>query len=133
LNKHSPSNFKSYVEETLDFLQANFPRTFVNLVLVLDIRSVEKLNAGGPVCRFFHKKTCSCAAFPTDADNRTLEDWIPLYHQTLIDLINTGKYDNKTDFTVVIQPFMAHTQVPLKTNGQIDYSYFAPDCFHFSG
>jgi hypothetical protein len=27
---------------------------------------------------------------------------------------------------------MAHTGIPLK-DGEVDYSYFAPDCFHFSG
>ncbi len=81
-----------------------------------------------------HSKTCACAAFPTDQDNQTLTQWIPLYHQYLIDLVNTGKYESD-DFTVVIQPFMAHTQVPIKsdTTDEIDYSYFAPDCFHFSG
>ena len=46
--------------------------------------------------------------------------------------MNTGKYDTHDDFTVVVQPFMAHTKLPLK-EGEIDYSYFAPDCFHFSG
>jgi len=133
LNKHSPLNYTHYVEETLDFIYANFPRTFVNLVLVLDVRSVEALNAGGFVCRLFHQKTCPCAAFPTDADKRTLEEWIPLYQQNLIDLVNSGKYGQRDDFTVVIQPFMAHTKIPLKKDDEIDYSYFAPDCFHFSG
>ena len=62
------------------------------------------------------------------------KDLIYLYHQYLIDLVNTGKYESD-DFTVVIQPFMAHTKVPIKsdTTNEIDYSYFAPDCFHFSG
>ncbi len=116
----------------MDYLHENFPRTFVNLVLVLDVRGVEKLNEGGPVCQLFHDKTCPCAAFPTDDDRKTLDQWIPLYHKYLIDLINTGKYDTRDDFTVVIQPFMAHTKTPL-IDGEIDYSYFAPDCFHFSG
>ncbi|CAF0829355.1 unnamed protein product [Adineta steineri] len=132
LNKHNPVNFTKYIEQTLDFLHANFPRTFVNLVLVLDVRSVEKLNAGGTVCRLMHNKTCPCAAYPSPDDRRTLQEWIPLYHKNLVDLINTGKYDTRDDFTVVIQPFMAHTQVPL-VDGEIDYSFFAPDCFHFSG
>ncbi|UJR38639.1 hypothetical protein I4U23_031304 [Adineta vaga] len=132
LNKHSPLNFTHYVEETLDYLHANFPRTFVNLVLVLDVRNVEKLNAGGTVCKLLHNRTCPCAAFPSDDDRRTLSEWIPLYHKYIVDLINTGKYDTRDDFTVVIQPFMAHTQIPL-VDGEIDYSFFAPDCFHFSG
>jgi phospholipase B1 len=113
-------------------MSEHFPRTFVNLVLVLDVRNVEKLNAGGNVCRLLHNRTCPCAAFPTPDDRKTLNDWLHLYHQYLLDLVNPGRYDTRPDFTVVVQPFMAHTQLPL-IDGQIDYSYFAPDCFHFSG
>jgi phospholipase B1 len=129
----SPLRYKSNIEETLDFIQANFPRTFVNLVLVLNITGVQQLNAGGNVCQLLHKKTCPCGAFPTEKDNRTLQEWVPIYHQYLIDLVNSGKYDKSDDFTVVIQPFMAHTNIPKTDAGEIDYSYFAPDCFHFSG
>jgi len=28
---------------------------------------------------------------------------------------------------------MAKTKLPYKHNHKIDFSYFAPDCFHFSG
>ncbi|CAF3887395.1 unnamed protein product, partial [Rotaria sp. Silwood1] len=70
-----------------------FHELFLNLVLVLDIRGVELLNTGGPICR----------------------------------------YDTREDFTVVIQSFMAHTQLQRKINGNIDFClFFAPDCFHFS-
>jgi len=79
------------------------------------------------------KKTCPCAAFPTPDQAKTLDDYIPRYQQILIDLIDSGRYDGRDDFTVVFQPFMAKTQLPRKDNHQIDFSYFAPDCFHFSG
>jgi phospholipase B1 len=133
LDKHSPDNYTKYVNETLTYLYQNFPKTFVNLVLVLDVRSVEQLNAGGFVCSLMHSNTCPCAAYPTPEDTETLKQWIPLYQSKLVDLINTGIYDQKDDFTVVVQPFMAHTPLPLTKTGEIDYSYFAPDCFHFSG
>ena len=69
-------------------------------------------------------------------------------------LIASGRYDNDDQFTVVLQPFMERMAPPtlvtywndvnlyslkielnisyLKANGNADYSYFAPDCFHFS-
>lgn len=109
------------------------PRTLVNLILVLDVRSVKDLNSGGFICQTLHKKTCPCAAFPTPEQAKTLDDYIPRYQQALIDLVNTGRYDGRDDFTVVIQPFMSKTKIPLKDNNKIDFSYFAPDCFHFSG
>jgi phospholipase B1, membrane-associated len=132
LNKHTPDNYAQYISDALDYLHVNLPRALVNLVLVLDVRNVQKLNSGGNVCKKLHSRTCPCAAFPTGNDSSTLDEWIPQYHQKLLDLVNTGKYD-QDDFTVVIQPFMAHTQLPKTTAGDIDFSYFAPDCFHFSG
>ena len=135
LNKHSPANYTDYVRQALDYLQENVRRAFVNLVLVLDVRGVKELNAGGPVCRLLHSRTCPCAAFPLGNDSALLEQWLRQYHQNLIDLVNTGRYDQpgREDFTVVVQPFLAHTKLPRTLDGQIDYSFFAPDCFHFSG
>ncbi|CAF3422780.1 unnamed protein product [Rotaria sp. Silwood1] len=134
ITKHTPEQYLSYVRDTLDKLyEAPLPRTLVNLVLVLDVRGVKDLNSGGFVCQTLHKRTCPCAAFPTEEEIKILDDYIPRYHQILIDLVNSGRYDKRDDFTVVIQPFMAKTKIPLKNNGEIDFSYFAPDCFHFSG
>ncbi|CAF2407049.1 unnamed protein product [Rotaria sp. Silwood2] len=134
IRKHTPEQYVSYVRDTLDKLyEAPLPRTFINLVLVLDVRGVKELNSGGFVCQTLHKRTCPCAAFPTAEQAKILDDYIPQYHQLLIDLVNSGRYDKREDFTVVIQPFMAKTKIPLKSNQEVDFSYFAPDCFHFSG
>ncbi|NXD08751.1 PLB1 Phospholipase, partial [Nothocercus nigrocapillus] len=47
-------------------------------------------------------------------------------------LVESGRYDTKEDFTVVLQPFMTNISVPKTEEGLPDRSYFAPDCFHFS-
>ena len=134
LDKHDPANFTRYVRDTLDRLyQASLPRTLVNVVLVLDVRSVRQLNKGGLVCELLHKFLCPCAAFPTADQEKTLNEWVPQYQQNLLDLVASGRYDGREDFTVVVQPFLAQTPLPQKASGDIDFSYFAPDCFHFSG
>lgn len=50
--------------------------------------------------------------------------------------INSGRYNKKEDFTVVIQPFIKLFNAPLDKNRQfeevIDISYVTYDCFHFS-
>jgi len=52
----------------------------------------------------------------------------------LVNLASQSKYASTDDFTVVIQPFMVDTDVPLiPGTDEHDRSYFAPDCFHFSG
>jgi phospholipase B1 len=122
------------VRDTLDKLyNAPIPRTLVNLVLVPDIRDVKLLNNGNFICQVLNKRTCPCAAFPTVEQAKILDDYIPRYQKVVSDLIASGRYDKRDDFTVVIQPFMANTQIPYKANHQIDFSYFAPDCYHYSG
>ncbi|CAF3277505.1 unnamed protein product [Rotaria socialis] len=136
LTKHDPANFVGWIRDTLDRLyNANLPRTLVNLVLVLDVRSVKELKDGNFICGLLHKYLCPCAAYPTEEQEKILAAWIPQYQQGLIDLVNTGRYDGREDFTVVVQPFLTHTQPPRKADkdNKIDFSYFAPDCFHFSG
>jgi phospholipase B1 len=133
LVKHDPANFVGWIRDTLDVLyNANLPRTLINLVLVLDIRPIKELKNGNFICGLLHKDLCPCAAYPTQEQEEILSQWIPQYQQGLIDLVNTGRYDGRDDFTVVIQPFLAQTQPPRKAD-KIDFSYFAPDCFHFSG
>lgn len=50
----------------------------------------------------------------------------------LQELIDSGIYDTRDDFTVVIQPFLRDSVLPYTEDGQVDATYFAPDCFHFS-
>lgn len=122
------------MQDALDVLNnAGVPRILVNLVLVLDVSFVKELNSGGLVCQVLHKFLCPCAAFPSDDDARTLAAWVPQYQQNLFDLVNTGRYYTREDFTVVVQPFLAQTELPRTDSGKVDFSYFAPDCFHFSG
>jgi len=51
-------------------------------------------------------------------------------------LINSGRYNTKEDFTVVIQPFIklfnAPTEPKRRYDQVIDISYVTYDCFHFS-
>lgn len=132
LNAYSPQTYVKHIQDTLDYFHANFPKTFVNLVLVLNVTHVKEMNAGGLVCSLLHKNTCPCAAYPKGNDSVILQQWLNDYKRLAVELVNSGRYDTRDDFTVVVQPFMANTPIPLDESGEIDYSYFAPDCFHFS-
>lgn len=50
--------------------------------------------------------------------------------------VDSGRYDTRDDFTVVIQPFMKLFNAPrdraLWGTEVIDISYVTYDCFHFS-
>ncbi len=112
---------------------ASIPRTLINLVLPPDIRGFKEFNNDSYICQTLLQKICPCAAFPTEEQAKILDDYIPRYQELLKNLTNSGRYDDRDDFTVVIQPFMAKTQLPYQNNGTIDFSYLSPDCFHFSG
>ena len=112
---------------------ASIPRTLVNLVLPPDVRGFKESVNNNSICQAFLQKICPCAAFPTTEQAKILDDYIAKYQELLENLINSGQYDGRDDFTVVIQPFMAKTRLPIQNNDTIDYSYLSPDCFHFSG
>ncbi|CAF3934385.1 unnamed protein product [Rotaria sordida] len=129
---YDPPHYIGRVREALDRLyNANLPRTLINLVPVLNVTFAKQLKDGNIVCGLLQKSSCPCAAYPTPEQEDILKEWIPGYQQGLFDLVNTHSYDSRDDFTVVVQPFFIHTELPEK-NGKIDYSYFAPDCFHLS-
>jgi len=74
-----------------------------------------------------HAFECGCADDPST--KQAHKD----YTQRLIQLAANPKYHDKDDFHVSLQPFLAELQLPRDGNGAPDQSYFAPDCFHFSG
>lgn len=132
--KYRAENYVANIQEALDYLHANVPRTFVNLVEILDIFIVKKLNQN-LVCDALHLFLCKCAAFPASSEAEAeLRTETERYRTLMNELVQTGRYDTKDDFTVVVQPFFRETHPPsLDGNSdKPDLSYFAPDCFHLS-
>ncbi|XP_028927469.2 phospholipase B1, membrane-associated [Ornithorhynchus anatinus] len=132
---YSPGNFTRNIEKALDILHAEVPRAFVNLVPVLEIVSLRKLYQEKKVfCpRLLLRSLCPCVV--KFADNSTeIASLILLnkrYQEGTHQLIDSGKYDTREDFTVVIQPFLEKVSMPMTPEGLPDSSFFAPDCFHF--
>ena len=128
----SPANYIRYIEEALDLLQQELPKTFVNLIMVLDISELKFIDKYKPCTLLLHV-ACPYIAFPDSPATEQEIINITSQYQVLTDnLINSGKYNTKDDFTVVVQPFLRNFDIPRLKNGKIDYSYVAPDCFHFS-
>ena len=64
-------------------------------------------------CRFL----CRCGAFPTSGKAKDeLEAAINAYQQSSAELINSGRYDGRDDFTIVVQPFFEKTFLPVKVH-----------------
>ncbi|CAF1348557.1 unnamed protein product [Rotaria magnacalcarata] len=129
-NRYSASAYKSNVQTTLNILRDRMPRTIVNFVTVLNVAELEDLHEG-VVCTNMQGFLCDCAIKPDTREQVRVANLA--YQKVTNELIDSGIYDVKNDFTVVRQPFMEHMKVPNKpNNGGPDFDYFAPDCFHFS-
>jgi len=129
--KHSPANYIKDVKKGLDIIYENIPRVFVNLVSVLNVSKVINFNKG-LACSALHIYECECGAYPKGDQEEILLKYIDEYRNLTAELVNSGRYDQRDDFTVVLQPFLHEFDTPIKPNGKRDFTFLAPDCFHFS-
>jgi len=118
------------VEDVLDYIGANIPRVFVNLVPPPDITIINQLDT--KLCKILHVVECPCGSSNDPNIVANVSATAQLLFDSLFALTFQPKYTQPDTFTVVGQPFFQMTQIPRLSNGQPDYSYFAPDCFHFS-
>ena len=101
--KYQPDRFALNIRDTLDYFQANLPKTIVNMVETLDVRGIEILNTGF-VCNTMHGYLCDCGITIANADK--INKLVDGYQNLTKSLISSGRYDNDPQFTVVLQPFM---------------------------
>ncbi|XP_042101867.2 phospholipase B1, membrane-associated isoform X2 [Ovis aries] len=134
--RYSPQNFVDNIGQALDILHAEVPRAFVNLVKVLEIINLRKLyqekNVSCP--RLILRNLCPCVLKYDDnaTELASLIEVNKKYQEGTHQLVESGRYDTREDFTVVVQPFFEKVDMPMTPEGLPDNSYFAPDCFHFS-
>ncbi|NXO14029.1 PLB1 Phospholipase, partial [Oriolus oriolus] len=133
---YSPENYTNNLQIALDLLHQEVPRAYVNLVTLLSIASLRELHASkNNTCpKLIMRILCPCVINPEDNSN-DLKKLIYVnkkYQERTRQLVESGRYDTKDDFTVVMQPFMTNVEMPKTQEGSPDASYFAPDCFHFS-
>lgn len=128
-----PASYLSNMRAGLDILYNNIPRTFVNLVQLLPMAFTQTLKSGLFISNLVLGTFCKCAAFPdTQEVNMTLANYTEEFQQGLLDIANSGDYDND-NFTVVLQRFFENFNLPYEDGtGEIDRSFFTPDGLHFS-
>ncbi|XP_025976943.1 phospholipase B1, membrane-associated [Dromaius novaehollandiae] len=133
---YSPENYTYNIQIALDMLHREVPRAFVNLVTVLYMASLQELHADKSVScpKLLMRLLCPCILnYDVDSDEfKMLISFNKMYQETTRQLVESGRYDTREDFTVVLQPFLTNVNVPKTQEGLPDSSYFAPDCFHFS-
>lgn len=118
----SAANYVSGIETALDMIQESLPRTFVNLVTMVDVGSLYDISGPDIGCLAVRPVVCSRGS----NRERSAEE-AAAYQRGLSELVLGSKYQSDT-FTVVLQPWYTNFEVI----GNVDRSYLAPDCFHYS-
>ncbi|AWP16316.1 putative phospholipase B1 membrane-associated [Scophthalmus maximus] len=132
----SPRNVASRIRQALDILHSEVPRAIVNLIELLDIVPLRDLHRdkslGCPT--WFVGLICPCVLKPKEGSSELhkVEDFNRAYQRAMRELLDSGRYDTRDNFTVVLQPFMRDIVLPKLENGRPDRSFFSPDCFHLS-
>ncbi|XP_071486742.1 phospholipase B1, membrane-associated-like [Diadema antillarum] len=128
--ENSAEKYVQDVESVIQMFHDEVPRVFLNVLSVPLVSKTSELR-GPYTCDVMTGFYCGC-----NFDRPSAEKLV--YHKTkrfqklLRTTIQSGKYDDKDDFTAVYQPFFENSTPPLLPDGRVDRSYFAPDCFHFS-
>ncbi|XP_017773382.1 PREDICTED: phospholipase B1, membrane-associated-like [Nicrophorus vespilloides] len=132
----SPPQHARKLMLALDYFRDNLPRTFVNLIPVIDATVSVRVKRS-MMCRLVHTLFCTCFHQGGTEDPMTIIMQLARKYQKVEEqLALDGRYEKKEDFAVVLQPFMklfnAQTDPAHRYDEVIDISYITHDCFHFS-
>ncbi|XP_060907759.1 phospholipase B1, membrane-associated-like isoform X1 [Labrus mixtus] len=133
---YSVDNYLRNIRNSLDYLHKEVPRALVNLIEPLHILPLREMHTDASLkCpTWLVNILCPCVILPKTNSQalQMLEDLNRGYQHALSELVESGRYDTRSDFTVVIQPFFREIIVPRLPDGRPDRSYFSADCFHLS-
>ncbi|XP_069370810.1 phospholipase B1, membrane-associated-like [Paralichthys olivaceus] len=133
---YSPENYILNIRESLDYLKKQVPRALVNLIEPLHIIPLREMHMDASLkCpTWLVKILCPCVVLPKSNSKalEMLDNMNRIYQRSLHELVESGRYDTRSDFTVVIQPFFRDIVVPRLPDGRPDRSFFSADCFHLS-
>ncbi|KAB5561918.1 hypothetical protein PHYPO_G00012020 [Pangasianodon hypophthalmus] len=136
LNLYSADNFAKNIRDALDILHQEVPRALVNLVEIFNIAPLRQLHQDSTLgCpTWVVKNVCPCVVNPAEGSSelKALTDMNTAYQTATRNLVASGRYNTRSDFNVVLQPFFRKVYFPVLSDGRPDRSFFAGDCFHFS-
>ncbi|KAM9241337.1 phospholipase B1, membrane-associated [Leptosomus discolor] len=131
---YSVKKYVKHLQDALDIFYEELPRVFVNMVEILEISGLRQIAASSLGCALTVKNVCPCFLNPEEnsSELQEIKRVNRDFQAEVSQLINSGRYEARQDFAVVMQPFFRNTLLPLDSNGKPDLSFFAADCFHFS-
>jgi len=116
------ANFEVSVTSALNYLYANVPRLFVNLVGNLDISTLYNVNTGA--CGTLHNIACPCVGSSDSAKRAAVSKSAKDYVARGIAIAGNFTARNNPEFAVVFQPFLIQNIITERS------LLSAADCFH---
>ncbi|XP_040352326.1 phospholipase B1, membrane-associated isoform X5 [Herpailurus yagouaroundi] len=133
-NLYSAAKFFDHLRNALDILHREVPRALVNLVDFMNPSIMRQVFLGNPdKCPVQQASIlCNCVLTPRESSQELarLEAITQAYQSSMRELVESGRYDTREDFSVVLQPFFRNIRLPVLADGHLDISFFAPDCIH---
>ncbi|XP_036066569.1 phospholipase B1, membrane-associated [Oryzias melastigma] len=128
----SVDNFIHYMTVSLEMLMNEVPRLIVNVVQILPMHPLREVQRPTPGC-LLQRSFCSCLTEPA-AGSPELQELMEVnleFQKRLEKLLQSHRFF-RSDFAVVLQPFLKFADPPRLPNGRIDMTFFTHDCFHFT-
>ena len=108
---HSSEQFESNLKQTIQILYDHLPRTLVSLTGMFNMKMLRMVDNGQIFCQGLHVFECPCESDKgfTDAQIAGVCEG---YMKAEQDMQDKGVFDNKDDFSLVIQPFFEDDIIP---------------------
>ncbi|ELK27359.1 Phospholipase B1, membrane-associated [Myotis davidii] len=114
---YSAANFFDRLRNALDALHREVPRALVNLVDFMSPSVMRQVFLGNPdKCPVQQASVlCNCVLTPREnsLELARLEAITRAYQSSMLELVESGRYDTREDFSVVLQPFFHNTRLPI--------------------
>jgi hypothetical protein len=127
-----PDFYEEYLDNILNQIYTNIPRTFVNIVPMFNISQVWTIHATDPYCVLMWdtlcKSECGCLTDNSTVEKRAKMDQTATeFNERIYKVANEWRAKNYPEFTVSVQPFIQDLVIPLDIG-----VYFVSelDCFH---
>ncbi|PAV56799.1 hypothetical protein WR25_05055 [Diploscapter pachys] len=121
-----PEKYFEDLKNSIEYLRANLPRVFLNLMPSFHVEIISELNEMSSFCKVVHRKNCPCTFEMSKEEYANIKKEF----DAKLDLFNSVEYQ-RPDFAIVVSPAINISKLPF-LGSTPNLAFIAADCFHFS-